>query len=180
MQIILKVVFNLVFRAIWGLEIYGQQNIPKKEGFILLWENSYILGCLALEAALPLRIYWAIADLKNQPFILRWFLLRLGCYPLNPEIPDIEGFRLAFRVLKKERATAFYPGYLNNGFALFCLRAGKDILPVVIHKQKQRPYFKVIFGKVYNFKAHQDELVNLNRIKEVILTMKDSLDKLSC
>ncbi|MCM8800938.1 MAG: hypothetical protein NC912_02840 [Candidatus Omnitrophica bacterium] len=178
MFLIPKVVFNLVFRAVWGLRVYNQHDIPRKKGFILLWENSHLLECLALEAALPLRIYWAVADLGSKPSILRWLLLRLGCYPLDPETPDIKGFRLAFKVLKKESVTVFYPGYLSKGFALFCLRSGKDILPVVIHRQKQRPYFKVLFGRAYNFKANQIGPVTLKGIEEIILKMKGSLNGL--
>lgn len=175
----LKVIINLLLRSFWGLKIEGKQNIPKNpEGFILLLDRGNFLECMALEAAISAKIHWAVCRLEYRYPILKWLLLKWGCFPLDTAIPDIEGFRLAFGVLKRKEIVAFYPPGLTRGIALFCLRSGEDILPVVVLRQNKRPHFKVLFAVVWNFKEYQNAMVNIEIVEGIIQQIRDSMERL--
>jgi hypothetical protein len=94
------------------------------------------------------------------------------------EIPNIEGFRSAFKVLEREGIVAFYPPGLTRGIGLFCLRSGRNILPAVCLRQNIRPHFKVFFGPVFNFKKYQYALVNIEIVDGVIQQIKDLIAEL--
>lgn len=169
----------MLLRSFWGLKIEGKQNIPKNsEGFILLLDRGNFLECLALEAAISTKVYWAVCRLKYRHSIFKWLLFESGCFPLDTAVPDIEGFRLAFEVLKREEAVAFYPPGLTKGIALFCLRSGRDILPAVVLRQNKRPHFKVFFGPVYNFREYQNAMVNIEIVEGVIQRIRELIAEL--
>lgn len=174
----LKVIINLLLWSFWGLKIEGKQNIPKSQGFILLLDRGNFLECLALEAAIPTKIYWAVSGLEHRHPIFRWILLKSGCFCLDSAIPDIEGFRLAFDVLKREEIISFYPPGLTRGIVLFCLRSGEDILPAVVLRQNKRPYFKVCFAAVCNFKEYQNTMVNIEVVEGIIRRIKGLIAEL--
>lgn len=174
----LKIIINLILRSFWGLRIEGKQNIPQSEGCILLLDRGRFLECLALEAAIPRKIYWAVSHLEYRYLIFKWLLLKFGCFFLDTKTPDIEGFRSVFTVLNREGIVAFYPPGLTRGIALVCLRSGKNILPAVCLRQNTRPHFKVFFGPVYNFKKNRDAIVNIEIVEGIIQQIKALISEL--
>jgi len=174
----LKIIINLILRSFWGLKIEGKQNIPQSEGFILLLDRGRFLECLALEAAISRRIYWAVSHLKCRHPVFKWLLLKFGCFFLDTEIPDTEGFRSAFTVLNREGIIAFYPPELTRGIGLFCLRSAKNFLPAVCLRQNTRPRFKVFFGQVYNLEEYREAIVNVEIVNGIIQHIKDLIAEL--
>lgn len=131
-----------------------------------------------MEAAIPRKIYWAVSHLEFRHPIFKWLFLKSGCFFLDTQIPDTEGFRSAFTVLNREGIVAFYPSGLTRGIGLFCLRSARNFLPAVCFRQNIRPHFKVFFGPVFNFKKYQDALVNIEIVDGVIQQIKDLIAEL--
>jgi len=174
-----KIIINSILRFFWGLKIEGQENIPKFGGFILLLDEGKFLECLALEAAIPGKIYWAVSHLEFRYPVLKWFFLKSGCFFLDTEVPDTKGFRSAFAVLNKEGIVAFYPLRLTKGIGLFCLRSARNILPALCLRQNARPRLKVFFAPVCNFKEYREAIVNIEIVEGVIQRIRDFIVELN-
>jgi len=169
-----------VIKIFYKLKIQGEENIPPSGGTILLGDQMNPFTALATEMALRRKVFWAVSPSICQPKLLRFFLkIFWRCFSLNPELPDIRGFRYAFNVLRKSGLLAFYPGGINQGIALFCLRAGCNILPMVITQEAlSRQRIKIAFGPVYNLNKYQGIIVDVKVIKEVIQIINQTMEQL--
>jgi 1-acyl-sn-glycerol-3-phosphate acyltransferase len=158
----------------------GQENIPTSGAVIIVGNQDNVSAALATEAALRRKISWAVSPAICRSKLLRFFLkIFWRCFSLNPEHPDIKGFRFAFKVLKKSGVLTFYPGGIHQGMALFCLRAGCNILPMAITQNAlNHRRIKITFGPIYNLSEYQDITVNVKTIKDVIQRINQSIESL--
>jgi len=162
------------------IQVSGRENISQDAAKVILGNQPNPITALALEAAVARKIYWAIS-----PSVLKATLPKLllkifyGCFLLEPQLPDTTGFRSAFRALKKGGLLVFYPGDINRGIALFCLRSGCNILPAAITQEALNPCaINITFGPVYNLSEQQNMIVNLENIQTLMQKIKESVEKL--
>ncbi|GEM_PF-3856656 len=171
----------LGLRKFYLIEIIGRENIPASKTMVILGNQQTFPVAVVLEEILNSPIYWAVSpSLYKKNFFLTLFLKFFGCFPLNPMLPNTQGFRKAFLVLEKKRTLGFYPGKVNTGVVLFSLRCGYEILPVNTSLEKSpHPYIRVVFGKTFNFYKYKNIPINRELIDGLVKIITHTLKALN-
>ena len=176
---LLKIVVKAGLKVFFRLQISGEENIPPPGKAIVLGNQESLFSALVLEASVRDTLYWAILPSLYKNPCANIFLKLLGCFPLNPLVPDTESFKKAFDVLNKSKMLAFFPGKINLGIVLFSLRAGCRILPVVISKKKAFiPLIRISFGESYDFHEYRNMPASITFIEKITQTINHSFETL--
>jgi len=136
---ILWVFFHLGF----GLEVRGQDYIPKTGPFILASNHVSFLDPPLLGAACPRRLrFMARADLFGKP-LLAAFMRGVHVIPLKRGEGDLNAIRTAVQLLHHGEAIAMFPeggrqlsgqlGVARRGVGLLAMSAEVPVIPVFVH-----------------------------------------------
>jgi 1-acyl-sn-glycerol-3-phosphate acyltransferase len=128
----------IFLRVFCGFEIRGQENVPRKGGFILAGNHMSYLDPVAFAAACPRALSFMARDtLFNRPFFGA-FIRSLQAFPLKRNAADLGAIKEAVRRLKVGRGLLVFPeGTRGAGGALKEAQAGvgflarKAVVPVI-------------------------------------------------
>jgi len=176
---LLKIIIIPLIKNFYKLriDVQGRDNVPASGAVIILGNQTNFISTLAVESVLRRKVYWAVS-----PSVCKTKLLRLifktfcGCFLLETERADTRGFRSAFKKLRSSKILAFYPGIINRGVTLFCLRSGCNILPMAITQEALHPnHIKITFGSVFNLSEYQHMVINVKNIEDLIQKINQSI-----
>jgi len=181
----LKIIIIPLIKNFYKLRIrvQGGDNVPDSGAVIILGNQKNLISVLAIETVMPRKVYWAVSPSVCRGRLARiLFRIFFGCFLLDPGRADTRGFRSAFETLRKSEMLAFYPGVVNQGVALFCLRSGYGLLPVFITQETSTSPFRHIninFGPVYNLSEYRRIILNVENVDNIVLQINRSVEKLS-
>ncbi|MDR3217085.1 MAG: 1-acyl-sn-glycerol-3-phosphate acyltransferase [Clostridiaceae bacterium] len=144
-----RAVFSPFVRLLWPVKILGVENFTSLEGGALIICNHYSIADTLITAV---RLYKKELNVlaKHEAFkkkIGKWFLTKIGAIPVRRGEPDINAYKEIMRRLTADKKVVMYPEGTRNkagthelqefkqGAALFAIRSGKPILPMVYYEK---------------------------------------------
>ncbi len=160
-QFVSKIIVFPVFKFLFRGELVGANNIPKKNGFIIVSNHGSLLDPPFLGHALGRRVsFMAKKELFNIP-ILSQIIKACGAYPVRRGLVDKNSIILASQKLLNNEVIGVFidgtrqkDGFVNkpkNGAALIASKTKKLLLPVAIinsHRLVRFKFFLPFFNKV--------------------------------
>ncbi len=141
MKTFLRKLIGWLFRLLWNIEIYGEENLPPSEPMVIVANHSHMLDPFLISTVFP---YNATAMAKAELFknpILRVLLYALDAEPVDRDASDIRAIRRSIEILKEQSLVIFSEGTRNRtgfqleakpGATLIANKAGVRILPITI------------------------------------------------
>lgn len=185
---IFKPLIWLYFHAVYRIKVKGIENIPESSGAIIC-PNHIALGdpiLVAISAPRKIR-FMAKAELFKIPFI-RFFLKHWGVYPVKRGEADIGAIKNTFKILKNDGLVGLFPegtrsrtgklGTASPGVAMFSIKSGKPVIPVLIQgKYSIFSKLNIIFGQPFYFNIKNGKLTN-DDYKELSQTVMKKISEL--
>ena len=137
-----KFILWVFFRVRFGLEVTGQEHVPRHGAFVLASNHISFLDPPLLGVACPRRLrFLARADLFERP-VLGAYLRSVGVMSLKRDAADMAAMRAALERLKRGDAVAIFPegnrqlsgqlGTAKRGVGLLATSAHVPIVPVLV------------------------------------------------
>jgi len=99
----------LILKAVFGLQVFDRENIPKKGGFILASNHTSYLDPIVLGAACSRKLnFMAKQELFSNAFF-SWFISNLGSFPVKRKAADLLALKEAMRRIKKGGGLLLFP-----------------------------------------------------------------------
>jgi 1-acyl-sn-glycerol-3-phosphate acyltransferase len=167
----MRVLFRLFFRLYARWEVFGLENVPKVGPVIIAPNHVSFLDPPLVGAPLDRECrFMGRHDLWDSK-IMKWFLPRIGAFPINRGKIDRQAIRLGLDALAKGYALVVFPegarsddGTLQRGelgTALFVQKSGAPVVPTAVigafemlppHARKlKRVKLKCVFGRPLTF-----------------------------
>ncbi|MBI2104835.1 MAG: 1-acyl-sn-glycerol-3-phosphate acyltransferase, partial [Candidatus Omnitrophica bacterium] len=162
-----KFLLWLFFRVGFGLEVVGQEHVPKRGAFLVASNHVSYLDPPLIGVACPRRLrFMARADLFRH-LLLGAFLRGVHAIPLKREAGDIAAFRAALAALRGGAGVAIFPeggrqlsgtpGAPKRGVGLLADAARVPVIPALVqgtfqalppHERRlRRAKIRVAFGE---------------------------------
>ncbi len=156
-------------RLLFRIRYVGREHVPKDGKLILCCNHRSVIDPLFL--AYPLRrqvFYMAKSELfDDHGRLARWFLYRMGAFPVHRNTGDAESFRNALSVLERGEIMGIFPqgGCVFDkdtefkpkaGAALIAAKAKAPVLPASIYCEgRVRPFKKitVLYGEAIPYES---------------------------
>ena len=160
-QFVSKIIVFPIFRFLFRGELYGANNIPNENSFIIVSNHGSLLDPPFLGHALGKKVsFMAKQELFNIPFLSQ-IIKACGAYPVRRGIVDKNAIILASKKLFNDEIIGIFidgtrqkDGLVNkpkNGAALIASKTKKLLLPVAIinsHRLVRFKFFLPFFNKV--------------------------------
>lgn len=175
-QFIITHIFYMIrMKLIYRIEIYGLENVPKDNAYIVAPNHLSTLDPPMLAGVLPRPVaYMAKKELFKNPF-MRWWLDWLGAFAVDRENLSVSTIRTVLTIKKTDwvfgifpQGTRQEPGVISNitkGFASLAKTTKCGILPVGLvgtQENKHIPFTgKVIvrIGEIIPYSDNVEEMV---------------------
>lgn len=175
--LVTKFWYGLSYRFIYRLEVYGQENIPKTNGYIAVGNHLSTLDPPLVCHVLPHPVaYMAKKELFKHP-LLRWMLDWLGAFAVNRENVGLSTIKTAKSIKNtKQWVLGLFPQgtrekgsaicHVTKGFVGLAKATGCDILPIGIigtdNPKKMLFTGKIIvkIGPLIKLSENTDEMFN--------------------
>jgi len=139
---LVKLVSWIVLRVGFGLEVHGQEHVPRHGTFILASNHLSFLDPLVLGVACPRRVCFMARDTLFRHPLLRVFLHGVRVIPLKRDESDVTAVREALKRLRAGEPIALFPegtrqlsgrlGRAKRGVGLIALKAQVPIVPALV------------------------------------------------
>lgn len=104
-----RFIFFVTAKLLFGVRIYGRENIPKKGGFILASNHASYLDPPIVGSSCPRVLkYMARHDLFNNR-LLAWWLNAVGCFPVKRDSADLSALKQAMRYVRDGYGLILFP-----------------------------------------------------------------------
>ena len=167
--------YKLYLKLIYRIEIYGKENIPKNNEYIIAPNHLSLLDPPMVAAFFDKPVaYMAKKELFENP-LLRWWLNWLGAFAVDRDNLSVSTIRTVLTIKKTDwvfgifpQGTRQEPGVISNitkGFASLAKTTKCGILPVGIvgaHEKKKLPFsgkIVVKIGELIPYSENVDEMV---------------------
>ena len=166
-----KFVLWVSFRLGFGLEIRGQEHVPRRGGCLIAANHTSFLDPPLIGATSPRRVsFMARATLFDQP-LLGWYMRHVGVFPVVRGEGDLAAIREAVRRLRHGDVVALFPeggrqpsgqlGLAKRGIGLLAVTAQVPIVPALITgtfqawppgaKRLRRAKIRIAFGEAISY-----------------------------
>lgn len=182
---IIKILFYIPLSIVFPVRVIGKKTLPKK-GRLIFCANHQTLNdpiIIALKFTRRFR-YMAKAPLFEKKF-LRWFLTKMGAFPVHPSSSDITSVKKTLKYLNNDEALCIFPegrrnktsedNKLKNGVAMFALKTKSPIVPAHFVKRTYAFTFNtLIVGKpiyLHEMEEFKDKKIDkelLQKASEII------------
>lgn len=106
---VLKPLAILIFKIFFRIKAFGQENIPKKGGFILASNHASFLDPVVLGVACSRKLnFMAKEELFYNPLFSR-FISYLGAFPVKRDSADLSALKEAMHRVKIGGALVLFP-----------------------------------------------------------------------
>lgn len=137
-----KAIVHFIFNLIFRVEIRGEENIPDSDGALICpnhisWIDPPLVAVSIRRKVKPM----AKQELFRNP-ILRYILLKLGVFPVKRGEADMNAIKTTLKALKDKQLVLLFPegtrikggelGRANPGVAMFSIKSGKPVIPVLV------------------------------------------------
>lgn len=175
-QFIITHIFYMIrLKLIYRLEVYGKENIPKNNEYIVASNHLSTLDPPAIASIMPRAVaYMAKKELFENPFLC-WWLNWLGAFAVDRGNLSVSTIRTVLTIRKTEwvfgifpQGTRQQPGTISGitkGFASLAKTTKCGILPVGIIGTQEARYMpfsgKIIIkiGELIPYSDNVDEMV---------------------
>jgi len=174
--LISHVCYMIRFKLIYRLEVYGKENIPKNNEYIVAPNHLSTLDPPLMAGVFPRPLaFMAKKELFYNPF-LNWWLNWLGAFAVDRENLSVSTIRTVLTIKKTKWAFAIFPqgrrqepgviSGITKGFASLAKTTKCGILPVGIvgtHEAKHIPFtgkIVVRIGELIPYSENVEEMVN--------------------
>lgn len=101
----------LIWLRIWErFESYGGEHVPSAGGCVIASNHVSFLDPPAVGCGMRHRVVRFLArDTLFKPGIPRWFLLNIGCVPIDRTRGDVAALRTAINLLRDGHVVALFP-----------------------------------------------------------------------
>ncbi|MCK4917549.1 MAG: 1-acyl-sn-glycerol-3-phosphate acyltransferase [Candidatus Omnitrophica bacterium] len=183
------IVFFILFKILFKLEIKGRKCLPKDQPFILAANHLSNLDPLVVGvAAYPQKIHFMAKEELFSNKISSFIYRQLGVMPLKRSSTDISALRMALKTLKTGSIGIFPQGTrslnfekVSSGVAFLQKKAKVPIIAAKIYgtdkalpkgaKFFKKEKVKIVFGKV-------DNIENSNTYDEIVLKVVNKIKNL--
>lgn len=135
-------IFRVTFRKLWGYELTGEENFPKKGGAIVISNHQSELDPFLVGSACSRKVRWLS---KHQNFnipIFRSFITPFGTIPIRRGQSDEKALRKVKQVLENGGCIGIFPEgtrspdgkiqEFRKGAARLCIESGVPYVPCAI------------------------------------------------
>ncbi|NLY85880.1 MAG: 1-acyl-sn-glycerol-3-phosphate acyltransferase [Tissierellia bacterium] len=182
----LKKIANVVFKIIYRINVYGEENLQEKGSLIICSNHIHNFDPIIISLVYPRQIFWMAKKQLFRYKIPAYFLEKLGAFPVDREEADLSTFKKSLKVLKNDGVLGIFPEGtrvkeidLENakpGVGLIALKSKTTVLPVFI-EGNYKPFSRinVYFGEkidlsdYHNKRPSKDDylLVSKNILKSI-------------
>ncbi|MAE43181.1 1-acyl-sn-glycerol-3-phosphate acyltransferase [Candidatus Woesearchaeota archaeon] len=184
--------------------VYGLENVPKKNGFIVAANHSSYMDIWSLSSTFLRKLKINIRFLAKKElydmWLLRWFLSSYAPIPFDRKLQKKIGLKEALNTLKKGDVVGLYPegtrsltGKIQKGktgVARLALCAKVPVVPVgikgafeVMPKGTYIPRFKkniiITIGKPMYFNKYYNKPITKKLLRKITDTIMREIAKLS-
>ena len=142
-----KFILWLIFRFRFGLQVRGQEHVPRRGPFIIACNHISFLDPPVMGVACPRRLrFMARADLFGKP-LLGPYLRSIGVMPLKRGEADVAAMRSALTRLERGEPVAIFPegtrqlsgrlGMAKRGVGLLAIAARVPIVPALVQGTRE-------------------------------------------
>ena len=176
LYLVTNVFYMIRFKLVYKLEVYGQENIPKDNKYIVAANHLSTLDpplvCAVMKRGVA---YMAKKELFDN-FFLRWWLNWLGAFAVDREKLGVSTIKTVMSIRDTSWVLGIFPqgtrqepgtiSDLTKGFASLAKATKCDILPIGItgtNEVKRLPFsgkIVVKIGKVIPYSENVDDLVD--------------------
>ena len=174
-------ILRLVFKLIWGLKVFGTENIPKTGKCILCVNHSSYLDAFIVEASMPASLrkglfFVGFRAYFEQPLIKN-IIKYIQVIPIDPGMHFVEAMQASSYVLKNDKIVCIFPEAqrtidgnikeFKKGAGILAKELNIPLIPVLITgsyeswprtKPFPRPHsLKITFGRPFDFEELKKE-----------------------
>jgi 1-acyl-sn-glycerol-3-phosphate acyltransferase len=142
-----KFILWVLFRFRYGLQVRGQEHVPRRGPFIVASNHISFLDPPLIGVACPRRLrFMARADLFHKP-LLGFYLRSVGVMPLKRGEADVAAMRAALARLERGEPVAIFPegtrqltgrlGTAKRGIGLLAVAARVPIVPALVQGTRE-------------------------------------------
>lgn len=176
LYLVTNVFYMIRFKLVYRLEVYGQENIPKDNKYIVAANHLSTLDpplvCAVMKRGVA---YMAKKELFDN-FFLRWWLNWLGAFAVDREKLGVSTIKTVMSIRDTSWVLGIFPqgtrqepgaiSDLTKGFASLAKATKCDILPIGItgtNEVKRLPFsgkIVVKIGEVIPYSDNVDDMVD--------------------
>ena len=159
--IVLPIVWVLI-HILWRIEVIGLDRVPRDRPVVLAPNHiSDLDPVFVLGMIFDFHRYRILAkkELFQNP-ILRWFLRKVGAFPVDREGSDVQAMKTAMKCLQEGDKLLLFPegtrvqsegdASAKGGAVMFATRTGVPMIPIYCgEKHKFFRRSRVVFGEPY-------------------------------
>lgn len=191
---ILRSVAIFVFKFIFGLKVFGRENIPQKGGFILVSNHSSFLDPIVLGVACPQKLnFMARHDLFFNPLFSR-FISALGAFAIKRHSADLSALKEAMHRLKDGKVLVLFPegtrkingvsGDVQSGIGFLATKVNAPIIPVFIQGTERVLPKNAKFIRLHRICVYFGQKISLERrlpsYQDIAYAVMEEIRRLSC
>ena len=169
--LVTKVFYMIRLKVIYRMKVYGKENIPKHNKFVVAANHLSTLDPPMVGAIMPRPVsFMAKQELFDIKFV-RWWLDWLGAFAVNRDRLGASTIKTAKSISQTEWLLGLFPqgkrcepgtiSNINKGFASIAKATKCDILPVGItgtEKATHIPFSGNIVVKIGELIPHNDDV----------------------
>ena len=184
--LVTKIGYMIRFKLVYRLKVYGKENIPKDNNYIVAANHLSTLDPPLVAAIMPRPVCFMAKQELFEIKFLRWWLDWLGAFAVNREHLGASTIKTAKSIKQTDWVLGLFPqgtreinGNMDNisrGFAGLAKTLKCDILPVGIVgaiKKDRKPFeshIQINIGKPIPYMEDTHEMIHIWKEKMAQLT----------
>ena len=184
----MKKVAQVLAFMLFRFDVRGMENIPESGPYLLCCNHISALDPVVLAVFMKRQPrFMGKKELFGNPF-LNWFFRKLGAFPVDRKVADMQAFRSSMDVLKEGHGLLIFSQgtrmkefeSAKGGVALFGLRSGAPIIPVGIKgSYKFRSKIQIRVGEPISMEPYAGMKVKTELIEQVMEVVVKKVSELT-